>query len=41
MSERDRYVMYCLNEMLTILEEYQEWHNRQPLTRLMRWLYGN
>ncbi len=38
MSEKERYVMFCLNQMLTAIEEFEERINRDPFTRLVRWL---
>jgi hypothetical protein len=40
MSKKERYVLFCLTQMLTIIEDFEERHNRRPITRLMRWLYG-
>lgn len=40
MSKRERCVMICLCNMLTVIENYQERHKRLPITRFLRWLYG-
>jgi len=38
MSQTERTVLFCLNRMLTAIENFEERHNRRPITRLVRWI---